>query len=340
MVLDERKKKILESVIKGYVETAEPVGSRAVVRRHDLKISAATVRNEMADLEDMGYLEQPHTSAGRIPSEMGFRYYVDWMMEKENLTDEEMEFLQRVLMENIQEWNDIAVKVGKFIAQITNYVSFIIVPAAKLTDFKYLEIIPVGRGRAVILVVTDTGLIMHRRIEIPESIANKDLEKISKAFTRVFRGRQLKEMRRSDLQFLRNDIIYRKKLIDKAIEAIESLCEDSNDEKVIIRGILNILDEPEFKDLEKLKQILALLKEDVLIKSIIPEEIGEEVSIKIGKENKMDAIKEMSIVLAEYNTLGKTGKIGVIGPVRMEYWKAAGTVESVRSIIEEMWRLY
>ncbi|MBC7074957.1 MAG: heat-inducible transcription repressor HrcA [Syntrophomonadaceae bacterium] len=339
-LLNERKKNILESIIKDYVETAEPVGSRAVVRRHDLKISAATVRNEMADLEEMGYLEQPHASAGRIPSEMGFRYYVDCMMERESLTDEEIEILQKILMSNIHEWDDFAVKIGEFIAQVTNYVSFIIVPSAKLTEFKYLQIIPLKEGKAVMLLVTDTGLIMHRKFEIPELIKVRDLERISKVFNRVFQDKQLKEIRRSDLQILRDDLKYRKKLIEKVLEVIDSVCEDSGSEKVVISGMLNILNEPEFKDLEKLKRVLTLLKEDALLKNIIPEEIEEDVSIKIGRENKIEDIKEMSLVLAEYRTSGETGKLGVMGPIRMEYWKAAGTVESVRSIIEDIWRIF
>jgi heat-inducible transcriptional repressor len=129
MTLDERKKIILESIIKDYVETAEPVGSRAMVKKHDLKISAATVRNEMSDLEDMGYLEQPHTSAGRIPSQKGFRYYVDCMMEKENLNEQETGLLLQLLDDSFQELNEVVRKIGYFLSQITNYTSFIIIPS-------------------------------------------------------------------------------------------------------------------------------------------------------------------------------------------------------------------
>jgi len=336
MALDTRKKLILESIIRDYVETAEPVGSRSVVRRHDLKISAATVRNEMADLEEMGYLEQPHTSAGRIPSEMGFRYFVDCMMCKESMDEMELELLQKIISENIGEWSDIIQKVGSFLSQITNYASFVIVPSIKLSEFKYIQIIPVSRGKAMLLVVNEVGVLMHRQIDIPPSITAEELQLIGRAFTRVLAGTNLGEIRCSDLRAVREDLKHRRKVIDRVLDAIDLLMEDSREESIIINGALKILNEPEFKDLDKLKRILTILEEDVLLKQIIPDKISEDVDITIGKENRAEDIQEMSLVIARYNNFGEMGKIGVIGPVRMEYWKAAGTVESLRDLLDEM----
>lgn len=340
MTLNERKRTILESIIKDYVGTAEPVGSRAVAKRHDLKISAATIRNEMADLEDMGYLEQPHTSAGRIPSETGFRYYVDCMMEKETLCDEELDLLYKVVKDNIEEWNDTVSGIGNFLAQVTNYASFIIVPSIKLSEFKHLQVVPMEHGKAMVLIVTDLGLIMHRKIDVPKSVSYEDLQIIGDVFNRVFRGKKLEDMRRSDLHAIRDDLKNRRKVIDIALEAIDSLLQNSGEDRVVISGALNILNEPEFKDLEKLKTILRILETDRQLRDIIPNEIGEEVDIKIGKENPAEEIKEMSLVIAGYKTFGEMGKMGVIGPVRMEYWKAAGTVESVRTVIEDIIKQY
>lgn len=338
MTLDERKRKILESVIKDYVETAEPVGSRAVVRKHNLKISAATVRNEMADLEDMGYLEQPHTSAGRIPSETGFRYYVDYMMEKEKLADRELEVLQRILQENLEDWDEIIHTIGNFLARVTRYTSFVIVPSNKLTELKYLQLIPVSEGKALLIMVSDSGVLMHRTIDIPVAIEEKDLQAITTLFNRQLAGRKLEEFRRSDLQNIREELKKRRQVIDKALEAIDNLADNTGSERVMISGVLNMLNEPEFKDLDKLKKMLSILEEDKLLKSIIPEGNQEEVDITIGKENQVDEIKEMSIVLARYKSRGDMGKIGVIGPVRMEYWKAAGTVESLQKVIQEIFK--
>lgn len=338
IMLDERQRLILESIIKDYVATAEPVGSRAVVRKHALNVSAATVRNEMADLEEMGYLEQPHTSAGRIPSEKGFRYYVDYMMESENPTDEQIDVLHRILSERIQEWNDVVQGIGHFLAQVTNYASFIIAPSIKLSQFHNLQLIPIQEGQALVLVITDMGIIMHRKISIPKTIQTEDLQLISKLFNRVFRGKKLNEIQRSDLMSLRNELKNRRQVIEKALEAIDSLLDNSRDEKVVVRGALNIINEPEFKDLDKLKRILTLFEEEGQLKEVLPEKISQEVDIRIGRENQSEDIKEMSLVFAGYKTGGEMGRIGLIGPVRMEYWKAAGTVESVRKIIDEILR--
>lgn len=334
--LDDRKKRILESIIKDYVETAEPVGSRAIVKKHGLNISAATVRNEMADLEEMGYLEQPHTSAGRIPSEKGFRYYVDWMMEKENLNDAEMEILEKLLNENIRDWSDIVQGVGNFLAQVSNYTSFIIVPSIRSTQFQYLHLIPIQEGQALVLVVTDIGLLLHRKIDVPKGIGPTDLQSVAEVFNRVFQGKKLTEIKRSQLQMLRDDLKRRRQVIDKALDAIDNLLEKSSGEKVLISGALNILNEPEFKDLYKLKRILTLLEEDDLFKDILPEGISQDVDYRIGKENLSEDIREMSLVFTGYKTGGEMGRMGLIGPVRMEYWKAAGTLDSVRAFIEDL----
>jgi len=336
MTLDERKKLILESIIKDYVETAEPVGSRAMVKKHGMKISAATVRNEMSDLEDMGYLEQPHTSAGRIPSQKGFRYYVDCMMEQENLDEKETEVLLHLLDDSFQEVNDLVQKIGHFLAQITNYTSFVIVPSVRLSKFKYLQLIPIEPGKALVLLVTDLGVVMHRNIEVPQSITASDLELIGRMFNQVLAGKKITEIQRSDLQQLRDELKQRRKVIDRALEAIESLLDNSNEERVIISGALNIMNEPEFKDVDKLRKILAFLEEETRLMDMLPESLGGEVDIRIGQENQSEDFKELSFVFAGYETQGEQGKMGLMGPVRMEYWKAVGSLDSVRDIIEEI----
>ncbi|NLM88217.1 MAG: heat-inducible transcription repressor HrcA [Syntrophomonadaceae bacterium] len=337
MTLDERKRKILQSIIKDYVATAEPVGSRAVVRKHDLKISAATVRNEMADLEEMGYLEQPHTSAGRIPSEQGFRYYVDCMMENEHLPEEQLEDLKQAITEQVRDLDQVIAHVAQFLSQITRYTAFIVVPSIHASQFRYLQLIHLNPGEALVLLVTNLGLIMHRRIDIPPNITEEDLESIGKLFNQVFARRRLDALRRTDLQALKEELHQRRRVIDNALDAIDLLLQDSHEERVVISGVLNMLNEPEFKDLEKLRRFLHLLEEEGAIKNNLPQGVGENVNISIGSENS-EEMKDMSVVIAGYRSFGEMGKIGVIGPVRMEYWRAAGTVEAVRNIIKEMFQ--
>jgi len=338
MTLDERKRLILESIIKDYVETAEPVGSRAMVKKHNLKISAATVRNEMADLEDMGYLEQPHTSAGRIPSQKGFRYYVDCMMEKENLDEHETEILLHLLDDSYEELNELVQKIGQFLSQITNYTSFVVVPSVRLSNFKFMQLIPIERGSTLLVVVTDMGVVLHRKIGVPLSISASELELLGRLCNRILAGKKLDEIRRSDLQSLREELNQRRKVIDRVLEAIDNLLDSSGKEKVLVSGALKIMNEPEFKNVDKLKKVLAFLEEENLLIEMLPDNIGDNVDIRIGQENKAEDIQELSLVFSGYKTQGEQGKIGLMGPIRMEYWKAAGHLESVREIIEEIIR--
>ncbi|HPF43087.1 MAG TPA: heat-inducible transcriptional repressor HrcA [Syntrophomonadaceae bacterium] len=339
MTLDERKRQILESIVKDYVETAEPVGSRAVVKKYALNISSATVRNEMADLEDMGYLEQPHTSSGRIPSERGFRYYVDYIMEKQQLSNEEIEMLDQLVDDNEHELSQFIGRIGYFLSQVTNYASFVVVPSVKFEEFRTIQLIPLEKEKALILLVTDTGMIIHRKIDVPPSVDEEDLEHIGRIFNQVFKNKKISGINRSDLKYLRESLKLKRKIVDRALEEIDDLLKNTNDEKLLVSGTLNILNEPEFKDLDKLRRILRLLEASDAFKDIIPSNLSEEVDITIGHENKLEDIKDLSLVYAGYKSYGEPGAIGLLGPVRMEYWKAAGTVEAVCRAIEKRMKL-
>lgn len=339
MHLDERKKLILEAVIRDYVETAEPVGSRSIVRKHQLRVSPATVRNEMADLEEMGFLEQPHTSAGRIPSQLGFRYYVDCMMEKEELSSQEKELLRKVISEKINDINEVIRRTGTTLSQLTRYASFIVSAPIKVNEIKCLQLLPVGKETALVVVLTSAGIILHKMIEIPESIQPADLERISALFTHNLRGVKLGDLGRTLLESLRDELLDRRQAIDTALEALEELLGDLGEERVVLSGTLNMFNEPEFRDLEKLRTILGILQEESFFRRALNESGLQEVKIKIGKENRIDEIKELSLVFTSYEVDGEEmGKIGVIGPVRMEYWKAAGLVESFREVVQDVVR--
>ena len=340
MELDERKKLILASIIKDYVETAEPVGSRAIVKKYAMNISAATVRNEMYDLEEMGYLYQLHTSSGRIPSEQGFRYFVDNMMEKESIDDEELQTLQEILKGQMHEWVNVVEKVGNFLSVITNHAAFIILPPFSLSEFKHMEILPYSPGKAVVFLISDMGLIMHRKIDIHETIGNNDLNDIAALFNKVFRRKRISDVSRSDLQQLKDNLRKKHKAIEKALEALEIMLSDSQEEKVLLSGALNMLSEPEFKDLEKLKRILTMFGEEGFIKNVVPSNPDTEASIMIGSENLLDDMKDLALVYAGYNNNNVIGKIGLLGPIRMSYGKSAGAVESIRELLEDIVKKY
>ncbi len=337
MMLDERKKAILEAVVKEYVRTAEPIGSRAIVKKRNLGVSPATVRNEMADLEEMGFLEQPHTSSGRIPSESGFRYYVDYMMVKEQFTPEEEEYLRSVLSQKIEDIYTVIRRTGNVLAQFTNYASVVITPPMSAGKLLHLQLVPVGHRQALVVMVTDLGNVIHKRIEVPESIEAQDLEHLSRLFTKNLQGTHFGSIGRTMLSSLRHELLHRRQFIDKVLEAIELTLGNDDNEKVFINGALNIVNQPEFKDFEKLRKLLVALEEHELIKSMVSETAPREVKIKIGTENEAEEIKELSVVFTTYVVEGnEKGRIGLIGPVRMEYWRASASVEKVRDIVQEI----
>ena len=319
------------------MRTAEPIGSRAIVKKRNLGVSPATVRNEMADLEEMGYLEQPHTSSGRIPSESGFRYFVDYMMVKEQLTAEEENFLKNILNQKIEDITTVIQRTGNVLAQFTNYAAVVITPPQYAGELRHLQLVPVGHRQAMVVMVTDLGNIIHKRIEIPESIRPEDLEDLSQLFTTNFQGVHLGDISRTVLGSLRRELMHRRQVIERALEAIEMALGEGENEKVFITGALNIVNQPEFKDFEKLRKLLIALEEHDLIKNLLSETGLREVKIKIGAENEAEEIKELSLVFTTYQTENnEKGRIGLIGPVRMEYWKASASVEKVRDIVQEI----
>ncbi|MCR4400148.1 MAG: heat-inducible transcriptional repressor HrcA [Syntrophomonadaceae bacterium] len=336
MDLDERKRIILEAVIRDYVETAEPVGSRAIVRKHGLGVSAATVRNEMADLEAMGFLEQPHTSAGRIPSEQGFRYYVDCMMAKEEPGPEDLRFLRREITERISDISEVIQKTSASLSQLTGYACFAVSAVLSADEIKSVQLIPVQAGKAVVVVVTSAGEVLHTRIDIPDSIGAGDLQELSQLFTRALKGTRVQTITRTMLETLRDELLGRREVIERALQSLGDLLDSSGEERVTLTGTLNMFNEPEFKNLSKLRSLLALLQENDILKRVVGDAAVREVRIKIGRENQVEEIKELSVVFTDYEVEGeKGGKLGLIGPVRMEYWKAAGSLDSVREIVEE-----
>lgn len=337
MKLDDRKKTIMEAVVKDYVKTAEPIGSRAIVRKYNLGVSPATVRNEMADLEEMGFLEQPHTSSGRIPSESGFRYYVDYMMVKDQLTSEEENFLQQMLTQKIEDISTVIQQTGNVLAQFTNYASVVITPPTSASELRHLQLVPVGHNQALVVMVTDIGNVIHKRIDIPESIRPEDLEALSQLFNNSFQGTHMGDISRTMLRSLRRELLHRRLVIERALEAIEMAMDEGESEKVFITGAMNIVNQPEFKDFDKLRRIMVVLEEHDLIRNLLSETGLKEVKIKIGAENEAEEIKELSLVFTTYEAEGKeTGRIGLIGPVRMEYWKASTSVEKVRDIVQDI----
>lgn len=330
MRMDERKRAVLLAIIQDYIATAEPVGSRTISRKYDLGVSPATIRNEMADLEELGYIEQPHTSAGRVPSDQGYRYYVDFLMEKYQLSQSEEKFIHNSYEYKVREVAEVIKKTSRLLSQITNYTSLVMGPQINKAALRRVELIPLTEGQAVVVVITESGLIQNRVIDIPASISALDLQEISRFLNAKLEGLDIRDIKITLIKEIYLELARNKAIFDVAMELIESCTTLGDTKRVYLDGTLNMLNQPEFRNIDKVKTLLSLLEQNERISELlapVPEN-GHGVMVKIGEENKISGIIDCSMITATYQVDGKVvGSIGVLGPTRMEYAKVVSVVD-------------
>lgn len=329
MTLDERKKRILQAIILDYIATADPVGSRTIAKKYDLGVSPATVRNEMSDLEEMGLIEQPHTSAGRIPSQYGYRYYVDCLMEKQPLKREVREVVKGALVDRIKETEVMIQLVSRLLSQLTNYTSLVLAPFYAKTVLKHIQLIPVADNRAVMVIVLQDGHVEHKLVDVPDVIAEEDYNIINNLLNHHLKGLSLEEFKSGIVSNIYRDLYRQKKILNHIFEKIEETLIADHEQKVYLGGTLNILNQPEFKQIDKVKSILELLEEEELIKEVMVSSFQDNgINVKIGTENIHEGMKDCSLITATYRVNGKLiGTLGVLGPTRMEYSRAISIIE-------------
>lgn len=328
MEMDERKQKILQAIILDYIATAEPVGSRTISRKYNLGVSPATVRNEMADLEELGLIEQPHTSAGRIPSQSGYRYYVDCLMEKEPLNKEIKDMISKAMMGRIRETEALIQVSSKLLSQLTNYTALVLAPAFGRNALRHLQILPIDDSKAVVVIVLDNGHVEHKVIDVPGSLKQEDFSAISRVLNEQLYGLSVEQWRPTILRTIYQELLYQRKLLNNVIELVENAISLEEENKVYLGGTLNILNQPEFKDIEKVKSILELLEQEAAIREVLHPAPEAGITVKIGTENIHQSMKNCSLITATYHLNGRViGTLGVLGPTRMEYSKAVSILE-------------
>lgn len=329
MKMNERKQKVLLAIIQDYIETAEPVGSRTIAKKFNLGVSPATIRNEMADLEELGYIEQPHTSAGRVPSEQGYRYYVDYLMKDYYLTEEEEKLIRSEFSRKVQDIGQVIQKTGQLLSQITHYTAMVVTPHMGISKFKHIQLVELNPTQAMIVVVMDNGTLHHRLIDVPENVSFEDLEMISGILNAKLRGQTNESLRLTIVKEIYLELAKHKRVLDLAIELFEESMKMKSEDKIYLGGVFNILNQPEFHNVEKVKTLLGILEqEDLLYGLMVDDEQKDSVTVRIGGEIKNKDIKECSMVTAAYSLGGqKIGTIGVLGPTRMEYAKVISVVD-------------
>jgi heat-inducible transcriptional repressor len=332
MALNERKKQILQAIISEYIKTAQPVGSRTLARRHKVGLSPATIRNEMADLEESGFLIQPHTSAGRIPSQKGYRYYVDDLMEAPDLEEEERAKIRQVYeFERLKEIEEIIKHTSTLLSLLTNYTSLILGPQLKKSAFKKLQIMPVDQQRGLLVLVADTGFVKSKVINLPQALSPGELNRIVSYLNMRLDGLTIDKITSRLIVELRRDLYHHIQFLEDTFTLLQdSLAEDER--RVFLGGTTNILNQPEFGDIEKVKSLLSLFEKNSLLATLLARPVAgvKGIVIRIGRENILEEVQECSLVMATY-CLGKevVGTVGVLGPTRMDYAKTVAVIEQV-----------
>ncbi|MHB9094881.1 MAG: heat-inducible transcriptional repressor HrcA [Eubacteriales bacterium] len=329
MTLDERKQKVLQAIIKDYISTAEPVGSRTISKKYDLGVSPATIRNEMSDLEELGYIEQPHTSSGRIPSDRGYRYYVDCLMKKKKLSQDDEKTILSGYKTKVQDIGTVLQRTNTILSNITNYTSLVTGPQFKNSNLRYVQLMPLDNGKALVVVVTDNGMAQTRMIELPQTIDDVDLQKISQVMNAKLQGLSIEHIKLTLIKEIYFELTKHKHVLNAAMDLIQETLNLNPEEKVYLAGTLNILSQPEFSEISRVKTLLSLLEQDKVLKNILAEGSPVEgTKVKIGGENTVEGLRDCSTITATYEIGGKViGSVGVIGPTRMDYEKAVSIVE-------------
>ncbi|NLM43036.1 MAG: heat-inducible transcription repressor HrcA [Clostridiales bacterium] len=339
MPLGRRKQLILQAIIEDYIKTAEPVGSRTVSKKYLTNVSPATIRNEMADLEEMGYIEQPHTSAGRVPSDKGYRLYVDELMDKRTVNKQEHEFIRKEFMEVVGEIDMLIKHASRILSAMTNYASIAMAPQFKRTSLKHLQLIKVDSYNILAVIVTDAGIIKNSIFRTETDIEDGVLEKINKILNHKLVGLSIEELVNMDISQLEvgaGPIGEYEQVFSKVLPELLQALRYSERVEIFSDGAANLLDLPEYNDVQKAKNFLNVLNESELLYDIL-NDVSNNISITIGKENKIHQLKDCSLITATYSYNGKIiGSIGVLGPTRMKYSKVISIVDCLTKNLSDI----
>lgn len=321
MDLTERKKRILRAIIESYIQSAEPVGSKAIAQAIGMEVSSATIRNEMADLESMGLLEKPHTSAGRIPSPKGYRFYVNELMEEHKLSLQETERMNQALRLKMQELDRVLDQAGRVVSQLTNYPAFALSSGMERVTIRRFDLLMVERNAFIIVVMTDSNIVRNRLIRLPSDLTEAQLQMLNTLLNTTFTGLTLEEITPELMRVAQHAAGDAYGLISLVVSFAIEVLESLERRTVHTSGLAHLLELPEYQSLERAQPLLSYLSEDA-DPTRFPVPKDDPMKILIGPENVADALKDTSVVVASYDIgEGMRGVIGVVGPTRMDYAK-------------------
>lgn len=334
-MLNERKKKILQIIIEDYISSAEPVGSRTIARKYDLGLSPATIRNEMSDLELLGYLEQPHTSAGRIPSAQAYRFYVDALIEPGTLTDNDMALIDGWYNERRRNIDDIFQSTAKILSRMTQNVSMVLTNQQTIANFCYLKFLPLDSQHAILCIVADDGSIDTNVVDIPLGMSSEEMDYLAGKMNKLLEDRNLSDISVEILQNVHTDVVEDKLIFSSLLQAVRKMTGRRQEQKVFLGGTKQLLNQPEFRDVERVRNLLGILEEEKVLKDLLQGGEDSGLKVTIGSENKFTGIQDCSMVQATYRLNGQiVGTMAVLGPTRMEYGKVISVMDYLHKYLK------
>ncbi len=335
--LDERKTKILNAIIKNYLETGEPVGSRTISKYTDLNLSSATIRNEMADLEELGYILQPHTSAGRIPSDKGYRFYVDHLIETK---DQQVSQMKEFVIEHTEKMEQVLQQVAKLLANNTNYATMITGPQLHHNKIKFLQLSSVDDSHLLAVVVLEGNLVKNKMLEIEQPLDNESMLKLNMLLNTNLTGLSIEQINLGTIAALKEKAGNHSNIISEVLDAVAEAITEDEDLEIYTSGTTNILKYPELSDSQRAGELLSAFEEKNQLISLVTENLsdGEEntgIQVYIGNESPIQTMKDCSVVTATYELgEGVKGTIGIIGPKRMDYENVMDNLKMLKSQLD------
>lgn len=335
-MIDERKQRILRAVIEDYISTGEPVGSRTIARKHGFNVSPATIRNEMADLEELGFLEQPHTSAGRVPSDLGYRFYVDHFVRSMPADHRVWQLMRDRLALRAREIGAAVRTAARMLSEASNFLALVSGPHLENARIDALRIIPMSEGRALIVVVTDTGLVENRLLEVGQELDQAEIERINSLFEERLSGQTMGRAALAVMKDLARELRQYGDLVEQTLEVLDRPASDG-EERLVVGGATNILRQPEFRDIDKAQMLLSSLEqEDTVLELLGEPQPRPHARVVIGHEIRVAEMQDCSLVTASYHVGGDSwGHVGVLGPRRMDYAKIISLVEAVAQALSD-----
>ena len=339
MELNERKQKILEAIIRNYMETGEPVGSRTVSKYTDLNLSSATIRNEMSDLEEMGYILQPHTSAGRIPSDKAYRLYVDTILQRK---DEEVSEMKELMVEKADKIDLLLQQVAKLLAQNTNYTSMVTKPKYQHKRIKFIQLNQMSERQLLVIVVLDNNHVSNKFINLMTDADENVIAQMNFLMNTALTGLDFTEINMAIMQQIKEKAGEYGELASSILDCISEVMTEEDDSEIYTSGATNILKYPELSDKEKMTGLLSTFEEKQMLSAWANDEPPEDdkehgIQVYIGEESPVESMKDCSVVTATYRIKeGVYGKIGIVGPKRMDYEKVVGTLENCMQQLEDI----